>query len=76
VLKNRHIILVGVWILAVGLGLHTLMILQRKAGIPGQTAIKLPRNGLVSLPPAKPLLIMFAHPRCLARKQAWANSNN
>jgi len=40
VLKNRHIILVGVWILAVGLGLHTLMICKGKAEIPA-TAIKL-----------------------------------
>ena len=67
-LKNRHIILVGVWILAVGLGLHTLMIYKGKAGIPGQPPLSWPRNGLVSLPPAKPLLIMFAHPRCPCTK--------
>ena len=67
-LKHKYIVLIVVWILAVGFGLHTLMLYKGKAGSPGQPPSAWPRNDLISLSSNKPLLIMFAHPRCPCTK--------
>ena len=68
VLKHKQIILVAVWLLAVGLGLHTLLRYTAKAGNAGQPPSTWPSNTLVSSPLHKPLLVMFAHPRCPCTK--------
>lgn len=68
VLKYKLSALVAAWILAIGLGLHTLMIYKAKAGNAGQTPQSWTGNRLVSLSSAKPTLIMFAHPRCPCTK--------
>ena len=68
VLKHKQIILVAVWLLAVGLGLHTLLRYKAKAGNAGQPPSTWPGNTLVSSPLHKPLLVMFAHPRCPCTK--------
>ena len=68
VLKHKQIILVAVWLLAVGLGLHTLLRYKAKAGNAGQPPSTWPSNTLVSSPLHKPLLVMFAHPRCPCTK--------
>jgi hypothetical protein len=57
-------VLVGVWTLSVGLGLHALMVYKGKAGPAGQTPETWPVNEMVSLSTNKPLLVMFAHPKC------------
>ena len=67
-LKHKQIILVSVWVLAVGFGLHALLSYKGKAGNPGQPPLTWPSNTLVSSPLHKPLLVMFAHPRCPCTK--------
>jgi hypothetical protein len=64
VLKHVVFALIGAWVLAIGLGLHALL---RYKGTPGdsQPAPKQwPVNSLIAPPADKPLLLMFAHPRC------------
>src|SRR5438552_1877557 len=63
-LKRGVIVLISCWALAVAAGLHSLMLYKGKAGTAGQTPTTWPRNELIALSPDKPLLIMFAHPRC------------
>src|SRR5437879_2128129 len=64
VLKQKLMVLVGVWTLSVGLGLHALMVYKGKAGPAGHTSETWPVNEMVSLSTNKPLLVMFAHPKC------------
>ena len=68
VLKQKLMVLIGVWTLAIGLGLHALMVYKGKAGFAGQTPETWPVNELLSLSTNKPLLVMFAHPRCPCTK--------
>jgi hypothetical protein len=68
VLKHKQIILVAVWLLAVGFGLHLLLSYKAKAGSPVQAPSTWPSNTLLSSPLDKPLLVMFAHPRCPCTK--------
>jgi len=68
VLKQKLVVLVGVWTLTVGLGLHALMVYKGKAGPAGHTPETWPVNEIVSLSTNKPLLVMFAHPKCPCTK--------
>jgi len=68
VLRHKQIVLIAVWFLAIGLGLHTLLTYKGMAGNPGQPPSTWPSNSLVSFPVNKPLLVMFAHPRCPCTK--------
>ena len=67
-LKYKLFALIAAWTVAVGFGLHKVMVYKAKAGSAGQTPVLWPSNEFVSLSPAKPTLIMFAHPRCPCTK--------
>jgi len=65
----RHkLILIALWILAIGFGLHVILSYKGKPGNPGQPPLTLPRNELLAHSPRQPLLLMFAHPRCPCTK--------
>jgi len=63
-LKSKLIILVALWVLLVCFGLNSLMIYKGKAGVVGQTPQVWPAKSLISRSSDKPLVMMFAHPRC------------
>jgi hypothetical protein len=68
-LRRRKILaLITVWAIAVAFGLHALMTYKGKAGAAGQTPDIWPSNELMAAPSKKPLLVMFAHPRCPCTK--------
>jgi hypothetical protein len=56
------------WMITVAFGLHALMIYKGKPGAAGPTPQSWPGNELISPPSEKPLLVMFAHPRCPCTK--------
>ena len=60
------------WILATGFGLHLLLSYKGKAGASGQPPSTWPANELISVSSPKPLLVMFAHPRCPCTKASLA----
>jgi hypothetical protein len=64
VLKRSVYVLVAIWVLAVGLGLHGLMRYKASAGSTGRTPDTWPATHGLALADKKPVLVMFAHPRC------------
>jgi hypothetical protein len=66
--RHKLSLLVVAWIAAVAFGLHALMVYKGKPGPGGETPQIWPRNELIALPSQKPLLVMFAHPRCPCTK--------
>jgi len=71
-LKNRKNVLIALWIIAISLGFHTLLRYKGKAASSGQPPSTWPRNEFISLSANKPLLLMFAHPRCPCTKASLA----
>jgi AhpC/TSA family len=61
-------VLVVLWLLAVGVGVHALLVYKGKAGDAGRPPEHWPITAGVSLVPNKPLLVMFAHPMCPCTK--------
>lgn len=60
--------LIALWVAAIAFGLHALMSYKGKPGAVGETPSTWPANHLIDSPSQKPLLIMFAHPRCPCTK--------
>ena len=63
-LKAKLIVLLALWIASVCFGLNALMIYKGKAGVAGQPPQIWPAKELISRSSNKPLVMMFAHPRC------------
>ena len=64
VLTRKHIVLLAGWILAIAVGIHILLSYKGKPGNPGRPPSQWVQNELVSHSSTRPVLIMFAHPRC------------
>jgi len=56
------------WIVAIGYGLHAMMVYKGRPGPAGQTPESWPQNTAITLPAGKTQLIMFAHPECPCTK--------
>jgi hypothetical protein len=63
VTRKLHLLVV-VWIFAVCLGLHWLMAYKGKTGMVVHPSDHWLPNELIALSSNKPLLVMFAHPKC------------
>ena len=66
--RGKLCLLTAVWFAAIAIGLRGLMIYKGTPGAAGTTPQAWPQNALVALSAKKPLLIMFAHPRCPCTK--------
>ncbi len=68
-LRDRKVfLLITFWVMAIAFGLHALMVYKGTPGVSGRTPETWPKNKLIALPADKPLLLMFAHPRCPCTK--------
>src|SRR5438045_3478883 len=66
--RRKLFILITLWVTTIALGLHALLVYKGKPGTIGPTPETWPNNELIALPSNKPLLVMFAHPRCPCTK--------
>jgi len=67
--KTRNVLVLAfLWLIAIGIGVHTLMAYKGTSGESGEQLQKWPQNSPIGLPSDKPLLVMFAHPRCPCTK--------
>jgi len=66
--RRKTFLLTTLWVVSIAFGLHALMTYKGKPGEVGQIPATWPKNDLIALSPKKPLLIMFAHPRCPCTK--------
>ncbi len=57
-------LLIAAWFVGIAAALHALMIYKGTSGTAGKTPESWQKNELVALSSEKPLLLMFAHPRC------------
>ncbi len=64
VLKNKLIWVCICWAIAVGFGMHTLLAYKGKAGAAAPAPSVWPENKLVPRATGKPMVVMFAHPKC------------
>jgi hypothetical protein len=62
--RRSLLILTTAWVLAAIFGFHALLRYKARAGTIGRTPEIWPTNEVVSLSSNKPLLLMFAHPKC------------
>jgi hypothetical protein len=67
---SRHLIALCtiLWFVAIGYGLHAIMVYKGRPGPVGQTPKSWPQNTAIALPAGKPQLVMFAHPQCPCTK--------
>jgi len=75
VLRHIVFVLIGTWLLSIGLGLHALLQYKGTPGNADATPQKWPANQIISPPADKPLLVMFAHPRCACTKASLEQLN-
>jgi hypothetical protein len=66
--RHKLSVLIALWVMTVAFGLHALMVYKGIPGTAGPTPETWPENELIALPAKKPLLVMFAHPRCPCTK--------
>lgn len=62
--RRALLVLTAAWVVVAVLGFHALMRYKGETGPQGQTPPTWPGSTALSLPKDKPLLIMFAHPKC------------
>ncbi|MDB6027424.1 MAG: hypothetical protein JWM68_3647 [Verrucomicrobiales bacterium] len=66
--RHKLLLLIILWGTITAFGLHSLMTYKGTPGAVGHTPETWPHNELIANPSAKPLLVMFAHPRCPCTK--------